>query len=102
MLISKRTGHRAPSTSTGEWNLTLFTSSLRREDATAGRGAGLRSIRHGEELVESAEVSLLGRIETIAREITAGGDVAAILRGTAMAVSRHTPWSMCWVGLLDL
>lgn len=50
----------------------------------------------------SADVALLHRIELIAQEVNAGGDVVAILQGIANAVTRYSPWPMCWVGLIDV
>ena len=59
-------------------------------------------IRQPHDPFESAEVSLLNRLEMIAQEVNAGGDVTSILQGIATTVARYSSWPMCWVGLLDV
>ncbi|GAA3885113.1 helix-turn-helix domain-containing protein [Leifsonia kafniensis] len=47
-------------------------------------------------------VSMLGRLELIAEEVNAGGDVEQVLQNVVEAVARYGPWTQCWVGLFDV
>jgi len=59
------------------------------------------TLQEGSSFPASAE-PMLTRLEAIAQEVNVGNEIEEILERLVRAVVENTPWSQCWVGLIDL